>query len=120
MNSSPIQHLMLQKPMYCAESEFFNLGIDSIESIPCENQFHRGIDSLGRDGWGWWEDPRTKSITALKIKEHGRLDSILGPYSIPGIGFFSHKPSKNTGKVICCKFVLQVSLLCSIRQYCSL
>jgi hypothetical protein len=39
--------------------------MDSTESIPCENQFHRGIDS--REGNGGGEDPRTKSIPALKI-----------------------------------------------------
>jgi hypothetical protein len=38
-------------------------GIDSTESIPCKNQFHRGFDS--RD-WGR-EEPKRKSIPALKI-----------------------------------------------------
>jgi hypothetical protein len=28
---------------------------------------------------------------------HGRLDSILDSYSIPGIGFFPSNPSKNIG-----------------------
>jgi hypothetical protein len=28
---------------------------------------------------------------------HGRLDSILGSYSIPGIDFSCHNPSNNTG-----------------------
>ncbi len=31
---------------------------------------------------------------------HGRLDSILGSYSIQGIDFSSHNLSKNTGTVV--------------------
>ncbi len=61
-------------------------GLDSTESIPCENQFRRGIDSLGRREGG----PTNEFDSSFKIKHfirHGRLDSILGPKSIQGINF---------------------------------
>ncbi len=43
-------------------------GIDSTESIPCENQFSR-IKNLFSEGRN--EDPRTKSIPSLKINIYG-------------------------------------------------
>ncbi len=56
----------------------------------------RIVELIIRMGEG---DPRTKSIQAalkLTFMGHGRLDFILDSYSIPGIDFSSHSPSKNT------------------------
>ncbi len=83
---------------------FMDSGIDSTESISCGNRFHRGIDSRkGRRE----EDPRTKSVPCFinwHFMRHGRLDSILGSYSVPGIALFSHSLSSNTDT--CATYIL--------------
>jgi len=35
--------------------------------------------------------------SCFKFVGHGRLDSILGSFSIPGINLFPHNPSKKLG-----------------------
>jgi hypothetical protein len=41
-------------------------------------------------GRGWREDSRKKVDLKFTFIGYGRLDSILGSYSIPGINFSSH------------------------------
>jgi hypothetical protein len=62
--------------------------IDSLrESIPSWN----GIDSP--EGGGRTPERSRFQLQNLTFMEHGRLDSILGSYSIPGIDFSSHNLS---------------------------
>jgi hypothetical protein len=64
-------------------------GIDSTESIPSWNCSSGGGD-VGS------ENEINSSFKHYHFMEHGRVDSILGSYSIPGIDFSSHNPFKYT------------------------
>jgi hypothetical protein len=63
-------------------------GIDSTESIPSWNCSSGGGD-VGS------ENEINSSFKNYHM-EHGRVDSLLGSYSIPGIDFSSHNPFKDT------------------------
>ncbi len=52
-----------------------------------QNQFRRRIDSRGGGGWGGLENKVNSSFKHYYFIGYGRLDSILGSYSILGIVF---------------------------------